>query len=274
MSLFQATVLGIVQGFTEFLPVSSSGHLVILQTFMQVPHSIAFDLVVHLATVLAVIIFFAREIWELLVAFVIGNLECFRVKKTQHYVTGHHFKLSWLIIIGSIPTALMGILFKDFFEALFSSATAAGGFLLVTAALILLAEWIGKNNRDDFQINFLDVIIIGFAQGCAIAPGLSRSGSTVAAALMRGLKRDFAARFSFLMAVPAILGAGIFKAGDLVEAVSSGIGIWPLLVGFIAAFFSGWVAIKIFLEIIKRTSIRGFAYYCIVMGIFVMVFFR
>lgn len=274
MTLFQATVLGIIQGLTEFLPVSSSGHLVISQAFIGAPHSIAFDLVVHLATVLAVIIFFAREIWELLVAFTVGTLECFHIKKTQHYVTGHHFKLAWLIIIGSIPTALMGILFKDFFEGLFSSVTVAGGFLLVTAALILLAEWIGKNNRDDFQISFLDAIIIGFAQGCAIAPGLSRSGATVSAALMRGLKRDFAARFSFLMAVPAILGAGLFKAGDLAEAVSSGIGFVPLLVGFIAAFISGWIAIKLFLEIIKRTSIRGFAYYCIVMGIFVMVFFR
>ncbi|MBU0687836.1 MAG: undecaprenyl-diphosphate phosphatase [Candidatus Margulisbacteria bacterium] len=275
MSIFQALVLGIIQGLTEFLPVSSSGHLVIAQHLIGIPNNISFDLVVHLATVLAVIIYFARDIWELIVAFILGTLEAFKIKRSQNYVFGQHFRVGWLIIIASIPTALMGFFFKDFFEALFNSNLAVGGFLLVTAAVILLAEWRGKNNRDEFQVGFLDAIIIGVAQGCAIAPGLSRSGATVSAALWRGLKRDFAARFSFLLAIPAILGAGIFKFGDVSSDIAGGvIGVWPLLAGAIAALVSGLFAIKIFMEIIRRTSIRCFAYYCIVLGIVVIVCFR
>ncbi|MFA4859059.1 MAG: undecaprenyl-diphosphate phosphatase [Candidatus Margulisiibacteriota bacterium] len=274
MSIFQAILLGVVQGLTEFLPVSSSGHLVIFQRLMGISENVPFDLLLHLATVLAVIIYFARDIWELIVGWTLGTLEAFKILRTQAYVLGQHFRLSWLIIIASIPTGLMGIFFKDFFEGLFSSAFAVGCFLLLTAAIILVAEWFGRPKKDEFQIGFLDAILIGLGQGCAIAPGLSRSGTTVSVALLRGLKRDFAARFSFLLSVPAILGAGVFKAADLVEAGATGVSIWPFLAGFLAALVSGMLAIKIFLQIIQRTSIRAFAYYCIVAGVLVMVWLR
>jgi undecaprenyl-diphosphatase len=241
---------------------------------MGISENVPFDLLLHLATVLAVIIYFACDIWELIVGWTLGTLEAFKILRTQSYVFGQHFRLSWLIIIGSIPTALMGFFFKDFFEGLFGSALAVGCFLLLTAGVILVAEWFGRPQKDEFQMGFLDAIIIGLGQGCAIAPGLSRSGTTISAALLRGLKRDFAARFSFLMAVPVILGAAAFKLPDIIQTGTSGVGFWPMLAGFCAALISGILAIKIFLQVIQRTSIRAFAYYCIAAGVLVMVLLR
>jgi undecaprenyl-diphosphatase len=241
---------------------------------LRVSPSLAFDWVVHLATVVAVVVYFSREIFELMAAFLLGSLEALKLKRSQNFVFGQHFRVGWLIIIGTIPTALMGVLFKEQFESLFGSTLAVGCFLLVTAGLILLAEWLGKNKRDEFQIDFFDAIVIGFAQGCAIAPGLSRSGATVSASLLRGLKRDFAARFSFLLAVPAILGAGLVEAHKILAEISTGIGFGPLFLGFVTALISGWLAIKVFMQLIQRTSIRIFAYYCLVVGILVLVFLR
>jgi len=238
-------LLGIIQGLTEFLPVSSSGHLVIFQSLLNVPHSIAFDTVVHLATALAVVVFFWRDIIEL-----------FTSKR----------KMLWLILVAGVFTAVLGLGFKDFFESLFSSTSAVGFFLILTGVIIIVGERLGKGKRELREMNIWDAIIIGLAQGCAIAPGLSRSGTTISAALGRNLNRDLAARFSFLLAAPTILGAGLIQSKEIVKAGTVGIGIGPLILGFVAAFISGWIAIKIFMEIIRRTSLRGFAYYCFVVG--------
>jgi len=243
-------LLGIIQGLTEFLPVSSSGHLVIFQSLLNLPHSIAFDTVVHLATALAVVVFFWRDIVELLT--------------TKR-------KMLWLILVAGIFTAILGLGFKDFFEGLFSSVTAVGFFLILTGVIIIVGEKLGKGKRELREMNIWDAVIIGLAQGCAIAPGLSRSGTTISAALGRNLNRDLAARFSFLLAAPTILGAGLIQSKEIIKAGTVGIGLWPLVLGFIAAFISGLVAIKIFMEIIRRTSLRGFAYYCFVVGALVLL---
>lgn len=243
-------VLGIIQGLTEFLPVSSSGHLVIFQTLFRVPYSIAFDVVVHLATALAVVVFFWKDIIEL-----------FTTKR----------KMLWLLIVGMIFTGILGLKFKDFFESLFSSVFAVGCFLILTGVIIVLAEWVGKARRSLKEMNFWDAVLIGLAQGCAIAPGLSRSGTTISASLARNLDRTLAARFSFLLSIPAILGAGLVQSKEILKAGTVGIGFWPLILGFIAAFVSGWIAIKIFMNIIQRTSIRIFAYYCFMVGILVLI---
>lgn len=246
-------LLGIIQGLTEFLPVSSSGHLVIFQRLLDLPHSIAFDVVVHLATALAVIVYFRKDIIEL-----------FTSKR----------KMLWLLLIGTVITGIIGLGFKDYFESLFSSVFAVGGFLILTGVIILLGEWLGKGKRQLEDMNIWDAIFIGLAQGCAIAPGLSRSGTTISASLGRGLNRTLAARFSFLLSVPAILGAGLVQSKAIFKAGTVGIGIWPLILGFVAAFISGWIAIKIFMNIIQRTSIRMFAYYCFVIGILVLLLAR
>ncbi len=248
-------VLGIIQGLTEFLPVSSSGHLVIFQSLFDLPHSIAFDVVVHLATGLAVIVYFWRDILEIL-----NPKSEIRTRKLLLY-----------FIIATIFTGILGLTFKDFFEGLFGSVFAVGCFLILTGLIIVLAEWIGKGKRKLEEMNIWDAILIGLAQGCAIAPGLSRSGTTISASLARGLDRTLAARFSFLLSIPAILGAGVVESKVIIKAGTIGIGIWPLILGFAAAFVSGWIAIKIFMNIIQRMSIRGFAYYCFVVGTLILI---
>lgn len=244
-------LLGLVQGLTEFLPVSSSGHLIIFQKLLNVPFNIAFDTVVHLATALAVIIYFWREIIDL-----------FTINR----------KLLWLLLVGTFFTGIIGLSFKDFFEILFSSVRAVGGFLILTGIVILLGEWVGRGKRKLEDMNVWDAVLIGLAQGCAIAPGLSRSGTTISASLARNLDRTLAARFSFLLAIPAILGAGLVQSKAIVKAGTAGIGIWPLSLGFLSAFVSGWIAIGIFMSLIQRTSIRMFAYYCFAAGILVLLF--
>jgi len=243
-------LLGVIQGLTEFLPVSSSGHLVILQSLLNVPHSIAFDTVVHLATALAVIVFFRRDIVELLT--------------TKR-------KMLWLILVAGVFTAVLGLGFKDYFESLFSSVTAVGFFLILTGVIIMVGEKLGEGKRELREMNIWDAVIIGLAQGFAIAPGLSRSGTTISAALGRNLNRNLAARFSFLLAAPTILGAGLIQSKEIFKAGTVGIGFGPLVLGFIAAFISGLLAIKVFMEIIRRTSLCGFAYYCFVIGILVII---
>jgi len=243
-------LLGLVQGLTEFLPVSSSGHLVLFQSFLNVPESIAFDTVVHLATGLAVILYFWQEIISLFT--------------TQR-------KMLWLLIVATIPTGLMGFLLKDYFEAMFSSASAVGFFLILTAVFIFLGEWIGKGRRGLREMGIWDALFIGVAQGCAIAPGLSRSGTTISASLGRGFDRSFAARFSFILSIPAILGAGLLQSKAIIKAGTLGIGFAPLVIGFLAALFSGLIAIKFFMALIQRTSIRVFAYYCLAVGFFVIL---
>ncbi|MFC1571263.1 undecaprenyl-diphosphate phosphatase [Candidatus Margulisiibacteriota bacterium] len=246
-------ILGIIQGLTEFLPVSSSGHLVIFQSLLNVPHSIAFDVIVHLATALAVVLYFRHDIVKIL-----NPKSEIRTRKLLLY-----------LVIGTIFTGILGLGFKDYFESLFSSVFAVGCFLILTGVIILLGEWIGRGRRKLEEMNIWDAVLIGLAQGCAIAPGLSRSGATISASLARNLDRTLAARFSFLLAVPAILGAGLVQSKEIVKAGTIGIGLWPLVLGFVAAFVSGWIAIKIFMVIIQRTSLRGFAYYCFVLGLFV-----
>lgn len=243
-------LLGLIQGLTEFLPVSSSGHLVIFQTLLKVPESIAFDTVVHLATALAVIIYFWREIVEL-----------FTVNR----------KMLWLLIVGTFFTGMIGLAFKDYFESLFSSVRAVGGFLILTGVVILLGEWMGKGKRKLEDMNIWDAVLVGLAQGCAIAPGLSRSGTTISASLARNLDRGLAARFSFLLAIPAILGAGLLQSKAIIKAGTLGIGVWPLVLGFLAALISGWIAIKLFMAMIQRMSIRVFAYYCFAIGVAVLI---
>jgi len=248
-------LLGIIQGLTEFLPVSSSGHLVVFQALFDLPHSIAFDVVVHLATGLAVVVYFWRDILEIL-----NPKSEIRTRKLLLY-----------LIVGTVFTGILGLSFKDFFEGLFSSVFAVGFFLILSGTVILLAEWIGKGRRKLEDMNIWDAVLIGLAQGCAIAPGLSRSGTTISASLARDLDRNLAARFSFLLSIPAILGAGLVQSKAILKAGTVGIGIWPLVLGFVAAFISGLLAIKIFMSMIQRTSLRGFAYYCFVVGALVLI---
>lgn len=263
-------ILGLIQGLTEFLPVSSSGHLVIFQKLLNVPSSIPFDITVHLATLLAVIIYFRRDLIEIIKQFFIGFFKIFRreIGFIEAYNSIEYFRLAWLLLLATVVTAAIGLKFSDFFENLFSSTKAVGFFLILTGILIFIAEAFPKGSKDIGKMSLWDSFVIGLAQAAAIAPGLSRSGATVSASLMRGLNRELAARFSFLLSIPIILGAGIFEMKKIAEVES----LWPLLLGAVSAFISGFFAIKIFMSIIQRTSIRAFAYYCFAAGVLVMAF--
>ena len=246
MTITSAIILGLVQGLTEFLPVSSSAHLIIIPSIlnMQTP-SVAFDVVLHLATALAVIVFFHKDILNI--------------------ITKDH-KMFLLLIIGTVPTGIMGLLFKDFFEAFFQQGLWIGLFLIITGIILWFAEHTEKESKPVKSMTWFDAIIIGTCQGCAILPGISRSGSTVAAGLFRGLPREFAAKFAFLLSIPAIMGAGLMKARDIAS-----IPLIPSLIGFIFAFFSGLLAIKIFIELIKNKNLKYFSLYCLVLGLVIIL---
>jgi undecaprenyl-diphosphatase len=262
-------LLGIIQGLTEFLPVSSSAHLVIAQKLLKVPFSIPFDITVHLATLLAVLIYFWKDIVEIARWFLVGlfKIATRNLSLKEVYQRIAFFKLGCLLLIATLITAVIGFSFSNFFESLFSSAKAVGAFLVLTGIILFMAESFPKGKKEIGQLNLWDAILIGLAQAIAIAPGLSRSGTTVSAGLMRGLNRELAARFSFLLAIPAILGAGLFEAKKIAAVPD----LMPLILGGIAAFISGYLAIGIFMRIITRYSLRGFAYYCIAIGLIVLI---
>lgn len=251
MNLVQAALLGIVQGFTEFLPVSSSGHLVIVTSLFRLPPNVPFDILLHVATLLAVCVFFISDIIKIISAFLFDR------KMDNPY-----FKLGLLAIVASIPTAIIGFALNEIFEAMFSSTLYVGCFLILTGVLIMLAETLGKAEKKEKKVSFIDALIIGTAQGCAVAPGLSRSGTTISASLLRGLDRKLAARFSFLLSIPAILGATIFKVKHIVHIINL-----TTLTGFAFAAVTGYIAIAIFMGLIQKHSIKVFAYYCFVVGI-------
>lgn len=254
MNFFQSITLGIVQGLTEFLPVSSSGHLVITTKLLGMKPDVAFDILLHLATLVAVCAFFAQEIIRILSAFIFDR-----------QMKNPYFKLGLFVIAGSIPTALIGFTLKDTFESMFSSLPAVGTFLIITGILIMLADKFGKIKKDIRKFNIIDSLLIGLAQGCAIAPGLSRSGTTISASLLLGLEPELAARFTFLLSIPAILGASLFKS----KAIFQGLG-HVAFAGFLAAALTGYFAIWLFVRLLINKKIRGFAYYCFAAGIFAL----
>ena len=250
VSLWQAIILGIVQGLTEFLPVSSSGHLVIFQNlFGMTEPVIAFDAFLHLGTLVAVFIVFWGDIKELI----------------RHPLS----RFMALIIVGSIPVALMGFLLQDIFEALFSSLIAVSIALIVTGALMFVSDRF-HGEKSIKELAFSRAIIIGIFQGLAITPGLSRSGSTIFGSLLCGIKRDEAAKFAFILSIPAILGAAGYQFLKIIGD-NTFVFQWSYLAGLISAALVGYFAIKVFLEVLKRKNMRYFAYYCWLLAIIVLL---
>jgi undecaprenyl-diphosphatase len=266
MDIFQAILLGVVQGSTEFVPVSSSGHLVLIPWLLYWPSpGLVFDTVVHWGTLLAVLAYFWRDWWELIVAW-LGGL---------FHWDWHdpHARLMWLLILGSVPAAVIGYLLESFFEALFSAPQWASLFLLVTAAVLAFSEWRASRTRTMGDLRWPDAVVIGLAQAVAIAPGISRSGMTMAAGLLRGVQRADAARFSFLLATPVILGAGLFKLLDASSAAMLGAQAPALIAGFLAAAISGFVCIRVLLRYLRRGKLYPFAIYCALLGVVGLVVF-
>lgn len=263
----EAIVLGIVQGATEFIPVSSSGHLVIVPWLLGWDHQgLLFDTVLHWGTLAAIFAVFWRDFWRIIVA----SLQSI----VRRSLADPNARLGWFIVVGSVPAALTGLLFKDFIESLFASHLAAAGFLLVTAALLAGSEQLAARARQDKQaetMTWADVIVIGLAQAIALAPGISRSGSTIATGLARGLNRAAAARYSFLLGTPAFFGAGLLQISDALATDGAEVAAqFPfLVVGFVASAVTGFLAIRFLLTYLRRHTLYVFAIYCVAMSAFV-----
>jgi len=261
VDLLKALILGALQGATEFLPISSSGHLVLVPWWLGWDQSpLVFDVAVHWGTLLAVLVYFWRDWRDLLRA----GLNTLRHPRNQDPDT----RLLWLLVLGTIPAALAGGLLEDQFASAFGKPALVAALLLVTALLLVFSERHYTGTRSLSELNVRDALFIGAAQAVAILPGISRSGSTIAAGITRGLPRTVAARFSFLLAVPIIFGAGVKQALDLLltdEALAEGMQS-AIAVGFVTAAVVGFVCIWFLMRLLQRWRLYGFAVYCAVFG--------
>ncbi|MFQ5341457.1 MAG: undecaprenyl-diphosphate phosphatase [Anaerolineae bacterium] len=285
MDFFQAIILGIVQGATEFLPVSSSGHLVLLPWLLNWPASgLVFDAMVHWGTLVAVVLYFRDDLLALVLAWLASVRERSLGADPQR-------RLAWLILIGSIPAGLAGFLFQDFFESLFGRPSWAAAFLLITGLLLVASEqWrrrhLGRGEASGttslpgskgsnplasslsaWNLTVTGALFIGLAQALAIAPGISRSGATIAAGLLVGLSRRESARFSFLLATPVIFGAGALKLLDLLGSGAASTQTPTLVLGFIVAGATGYLAIRFLMDYLQQHSLYIFAAYCWIVGL-------
>lgn len=268
MEWWEAFLLGLVQGLTEFLPVSSSGHLTIFREILGVDPEgfLDFTVTVHFATVLSTIVVF----WSVIVKILKGLLKFRYNDETDYFLK---------ICVSMIPVAIVGLFFKDKVEALFGEGIATVAVcLIVTAVLLLFSDFFrfkglsAKEYRNG--ISYWQAALVGLGQACAVAPGLSRSGTTIATGLVCGVKRENMAQFSFLMVLVPIIGEQLLSVIDMVsgEGMASAIGVVPLLCGFVAAFISGLFACKLMVTLVKKSKMRWFALYCAVAAVLLLIF--
>ena len=245
---------------TEFLPVSSSGHLVFFQSVFgfKEPH-VFFDVVLHLGTLLAVVVFFRTDISNI--------LQGTRQGLKAHKMSQNGIRLLIWIIIATIPTGLMGILFKDWFESLFTRPKIVGGMLLTTGLILWFTRYVKRDGRLLEKMGWVDALLIGIVQGIAIIPGISRSGSTISTGLFCGLDRELAGKFSFLLSIPAILGATLLE----LRGIESPTEVWMHLIGMAIAFLVGLLSLKFLMRIVRRGRLFTFAYYCWPVGILMIL---
>ena len=275
MNIFQAVILGIIQGLTEFIPVSSTAHLLIGQKILGIPASdsmFAFLILVQWGTLVSLFIYFGKDLTDMLKAF-LESLKDFRSFKNFGSLSPQA-QMAWYIIIATIPALIVGYLLKDALEQLFSTPLLAASIRLFAAAILLsLAEWLGKRSRSLDEMNWKDALIVGLFQIFAVFPGASRSGSTIAGGMLRGFERKSSARFAFLMSIPVMLAAGAYESLDLLKMPNLGEFIPTLIVGFISAAFVGWLAIRWLMDYLNKKSLYSFALYCAVLGGLILGFY-
>ena len=266
MSWWEALILGLVQGLTEFLPVSSSGHLEIGQALLGTAgeENLTFAVVVHTATVLSTLVILWKEVAQLFK----GTFTTLKWNEDKNYVS--------MILVSMIPVFVVGMFFKDQVEGFFGSGLLLVGICLcITAMLLYFSEWLSKRRAGiGHEVGYKDAIIIGLAQAVAVLPGLSRSGTTIATGLLCGVKKESVTKFSFLMVLIPILDEAFLELLDLLtgELSANAIGVLPLVVGFLAAFASGCFACRFMINIVRRQKLIYFAIYCLCAGIFAVVY--
>jgi undecaprenyl-diphosphatase len=251
VSIIEAILLGVLQGLTEWLPVSSSGHLVLAQQFFAIDVPIFFDIMLHMGTAVVVLWFMRKEIIQIIKS--VLKLD-FKSKYGKWFL---------FLLVGSVITGFIGFIGRDFFASLFSSIKSVGIALLITGLFLLFIERFEKNNK----LAFKHSVLMGLAQGLAIVPGISRSGATVGSALIAGANREDAAKFSFLLSVPAILGAGAFEylSSDVVYVIST-----PLIIGTLVAMVVGYLSLNLFMQVILKKKLWMFGVYCIIVSLLVL----
>jgi undecaprenyl-diphosphatase len=263
MDWIQALILGIVQGLTEYLPVSSSGHLTIISHFFGIngADNLQFTVAVHVATVLSTLVMLWKEIdW------ILKGLFKFEMNAETKYALN--------IIVSMIPVGIVGLFFKDKVEEAFGSGLLIVGVMLLVTSVLLIFSYYAKPRQKE-HISLWDAFVIGVAQACAVLPGLSRSGSTIATGLMLGDKKEKLAQFSFIMVIVPILGEAaldVMKALKGEEVLSDAIGIFPLCIGFLAAFLSGCFACKLMINLVKKGKLVYFGIYCAIVGVSVLIY--
>ncbi|MDZ7672378.1 MAG: undecaprenyl-diphosphate phosphatase [Halanaerobiales bacterium] len=255
MEIIKIIVLGFVQGLTEFLPISSSGHLVIMQKIFGIKENqLLITVLLHFGTLIPVLIIFWEDIKEIL---------SFK-KDKRHFI--------FLIIVASIPTALIGIFFEDFFENLFASTVSTAVMLIITGFILLIGDRLANYDKEITNFKWLNAVLVGIAQGMAIIPGISRSGSTITASLVQGLKKEDAAKFSFILSIPVIGGAGLLKINDAFSQGVSNFNTLAIVLGMISAVISGYLAIKYFIYILKSKKLIYFSYYLWIIGAIILLY--
>ena len=257
MTYSDAVLLGIIQGLTEFLPISSSGHLVVAQHFLGLRQMLAFDVFIHLGTLAAVVTYYRREVANMALSIVYPS----RTKNAR--------RLLFLILVACIPTAVIGLGFQAFLEGQFESPAAVGIDWIITAGLLFAASRMREGFEVADRMPIADALLIGLFQGIAILPGVSRSGSTLAAGVICGLRPKESANFSFLLSIPAILGATLLQFNDLRGLSGSEWNVY--LVGGIVAAIAGYAAIWVMLKLLQRRIIQPFAWYCVIASLLLMM---
>lgn len=273
MGYFEAIILGLIQGLAEFLPISSSGHLALAQYFFGIDESkvLLFAVLLHLGTLISVFVVYWKDICELCVELVVTIKDLFTGKGLRLEERPIR-KLGIMIIVATIPTAIIGLLFNDYFEALYLSLIGIGVGLLITGFLLIFAERMGAANKGIEKMNFRNAIFVGVLQGIAICPGISRSGSTMVGGLITGLNRAFAVKFAFLISIPSILGSVILEAPDAIKAGVDMAQMGPIIVGVVVAAISGFVAIKTMIRVVSNKKLSYFSYYVWALGLFAIVY--
>lgn len=267
-------ILGIIQGLTEFLPVSSSGHLVILKNYLQVegPHGALLEVMLHLGTLISIFAVFWKDILEIVRCVFISILKLFSGGRFREiWAEDHYTRLFLLIIIGTIPTGIIAALFEEKFEALFSQPILAAVAIMVTGLFLWFTKIFGSKNPDKKFLGVCHALVIGTVQGIAITPGISRSGSTISAAAYMGIERKASVQYSFLLCIPAIIGAVILqiKKTSLIHEHN----LTPMIIGTGVAALVGYFALRFLVKMVQRGKLHVFSYYCWGFGLTAAIFF-
>lgn len=273
ITVFEAVILGVIQGITEFLPISSSGHLVIFQEILGMndieSSHMFFDILLHLGTLVSIVLVYSKDVYNLIIEIfkVAGDI----IRGRFSIGNSPYRRMVILIIISTMPTVIIALLFKDVIEGMFSSVNRVGVPLIITGFLLWMSSKLITGSKDALSLKYSNAFIIGLFQSAAVIPGISRSGSTIVGGLFNGLGREFVVKYSFLMSIPAIIGAGVLQIPDLMQTGFNNDLIFPYISGAIMAAITGFLAIKFLINILKKGKLHLFSYYCWCLGGIIIV---